>query len=64
MDFKLALTLYFDKNIPMNSIKKIFSESTLNKNIKQPNYGEYIFNSLNKIIDKYKLINNFKKKIR
>ena len=63
VDFKLALTLYFDKNIPMNSIKKIFSEATLNKNIKQPNYGEYIFNSLNKIIDKYKLINNFKKKL-
>lgn len=63
VDFKLVLTLYFDKNIPMNSIKKIFSEATLNKNIKQPNYGEYIFNSLNKIIDKYKLINNFKKKL-
>ena len=34
VDFKLALTLYFDKNIPMNSIKKFFSEATLNKNIK------------------------------
>ena len=48
VDFKLALTLYFDKNIPMNSIKKIFSEATLNKNIKQKELLEKFYSNLNK----------------
>lgn len=63
IDCKIALSLYFDKNVPIKNIKKIFTESTINKNAKQPSYGEKIYNDLLKIIDKYNKINNFNKQI-
>lgn len=61
VDGKIALDLYFNQNVPLNILHKVYLKSE-NRSAIQPQYADKIINSLKRIKQKYDKIDNFNKK--